>query len=246
MGADITSSYLGAALEVLAASYTNQKPLKTLKKGTYMAHVNSQCRKEGLISLPCSSRTSTQQHCLRRRAAYIPWLACLLLAFGMVSKAVALQINWTSSTNFYVDFSSTPTPMNCDYVSCLITNTDGIAYSNLWITLNGFTNTAMRLGGGDPGQYAMGLLANQQNKPAFFYLQATNNPGMTPYKDRFTVSVYRGYPATGTLLAQSNFVVTVTTSGANQANKVTSVTYSPTNNPVVGGIVKMSVKGTKS
>jgi hypothetical protein len=102
----------------------------------------------------------------------------------------------------------------------------------------------MKLGGGDPGQYAMGALANNQGKPAFFYLQATNNPGTTPYKDRFTVSVYQGFPTNGTLLVQSNFVLTVTTSGANQANKVTSVSYSPTNNPVVGGIVKISVKGT--
>ncbi len=172
------------------------------------------------------------------------WFSCLFLALGLAGQATALQINWTSSTNFYVDFSSTPTPMNCDYVSCLITNSDGIAYSNLWITVNSFTNTAMTLGGGDPGQYAMGTLGNNQGMPVFFYLQATNDPGTTPYKDQFTISVYQGYPATGTLLAQSNFVVTVTTSGANQANKVTSLTCSPTNNPVVGGIVKISVQGT--
>src|SRR5881392_1361631 len=170
--------------------------------------------------------------------------SCLLLALALVNEVEALQIKWTSSTNFYVDFSSTPSPMNCDYVSCMITNTDGIAYSNLWVTVSSFTNTAMRLGGGDPGQYAMGTLANNQGKPAFFYLQATNNPGMTPYNDRFTISIYQGFPANGALVAQSNFVLTVTTSGANQANKVTSVAYSPTNNPVVGGIVKISVKGT--
>src|SRR5437868_5912081 len=91
----------------------------------------------------------------------------------------ALQFNQTSSTNFYVDFSS---DMRASYVSFMVTNTDGVAYSNLWVTIDSFTNTVMRLGSGDAGQYAMGTLANNQAKPVFFYLEATNDPGTTPYK----------------------------------------------------------------
>jgi VCBS repeat-containing protein len=168
------------------------------------------------------------------------WLAGFFLCLNATS-ALALQLNQTSGTNFYVDFSS---DMRAAYVSYTVTNTDGVAYSNLWVTIDSFTNAVMKLGGGDAGQYAMGALANNQGKPVFFYLQVTNDPGTTPYKDRFTLKVYRGFPATGTLLTSSNFVITVNTSGQNQANKVTSLTYAPTNNPIVGGIVKISVVGT--
>jgi hypothetical protein len=72
-----------------------------------------------------------------RKKSALLWLPCLVLAFGLVNKAEALQIKWTSSPNFYVDFGSTPTPMNCDYVSCMITNNDGINYSNLWVPFAG-------------------------------------------------------------------------------------------------------------
>ena len=167
-------------------------------------------------------------------------LICRVLCVLMCAAATevsALQIFRTSSTNFYVDFSS---DMRCDYVSYTITNTDGVTYSNLWVTIASFTNTVISLGAGDAGQYAMGALANNRGKPAFFYLQATNLPATSQH----TINVYNGYPTTGTLLASSNFVLSVQTSGANNANKVTSVTYSPTNNPVLGGVVKISVQGT--
>lgn len=165
----------------------------------------------------------------------------LLFIASVSQNASALQINYTSSTNFYVDFSSTPTPMTCDYISCAVTNTDGVNYSNLWITVGSFTNSVMALVGADAGQSALGTITNGQSKPAFFYLQATNSS--LPYSDRFTIRVYQGFPTTGTLLVQSNFSVNVTTSGANNANKVNSVSYSPTNNPVVGGITKIIVQG---
>src|SRR6266404_3625817 len=31
------------------------------------------------------------------------WFAYLFLVFGFLSKAIAVQISWTASTNFYVD-----------------------------------------------------------------------------------------------------------------------------------------------
>lgn len=166
-------------------------------------------------------------------------MAVLFLA----QHVLALQVYWTCSTNFYVDFSS---DMRCDYVSVTVTNNDGVAYSNLWVTIGNFTNSVLALSSGDIGQYGLGTLPNNQGKPAFFYLQSTNDPGTSAksYPCQFTIKVFQGYPAYGTLLASNNFSLNETTSGQNQANKVSSLTCSPTNTPVVGGVVKITVQGT--
>ncbi|HEX4645855.1 MAG TPA: Ig-like domain-containing protein, partial [Verrucomicrobiae bacterium] len=169
-------------------------------------------------------------------------LTLLFLALGLAGRAAAVQISLTSDTNFLTDFGVSPT-LQSDHVSVSVTNTDGITYSNLWVTLGSFTNTSLQLGGGDPGQYPVGRLANSQAGAAFFYVQATNDPGNKTYNDQFTVRVYNGLPATGTLLASSNFPVVVQTTISAMANKINSVTFTPTNNPVVGGIVKISVFG---
>jgi hypothetical protein len=163
------------------------------------------------------------------------WLALMLL--GAAINSQALQVIRTSSTNLYVDFSS---DMRCSYVSYMVTNTDGVTHSNLWVTIGSFTNPAVRLGGGDPGQYSLGALANNQGKPVFFYLQATNQAASS----QLTVKVYNGYPAGGTLLTSSNFVLTALTSAPNQQNSVTSVTYTPANSAALGAVVKMAVRGT--
>src|SRR5260221_2933383 len=167
-------------------------------------------------------------------------LASLLFIFGIFQNASALQISLTSGTNFFVDFSSA---MRCDHMSFAITNNDGIAYSNLWVTAGSFTNTSMRLGGGDPGRYPLGFVTNNNSKRAFFYIEATNDPITTPYNNQLIIQIYKGFPTTGTLLVSSNFSVSVQTTGQNSANKVSSVTYLPTNNPVVGGTFKVSVFG---
>jgi len=85
----------------------------------------------------------------------------LWLMFGLASQAWALQVGLTSGTNFYVDFSVSLT-LPCDHVSLIISNTDGLTYSNLWVTLGSFTNSSMGLGGGDPGRFPVGKLANNQ------------------------------------------------------------------------------------
>src|SRR5258708_2805632 len=168
------------------------------------------------------------------------WWIGLLLAFGWANEAGALQLSLTSSTNFYVDFTVTPT-LQCDYLSLMIANTDGTTYSNLLLTLRAFTNTSMRLGGGDPGRYPLGALANNQANPAFFYLEATNNPGNGSYNNQFTVSIYNGFPGIGTLLVSSNFAVTVQNTIQANANTVTAVTS--TTNPVLGAVSKIATFG---
>ena len=182
---------------------------------------------------------------LKKRGVY----SCLLLwllAFGVANNAAALLISMTSDSNFNVDFPNSGPVFQCNHESFIITNNDGATYSNLWVTLGSFTNTTtMQLGNGDPGQYPLSTLTNNGTIAAFFFVQANNNPGTgnSTYNNRFTVSVYKGYPATGTLLASSNFVMTVRNTIAASANKINSVTFTPTNNPVVGGIVKISVYG---
>jgi len=174
------------------------------------------------------------------------WLqrcVCAVVSLFVVNQASALQVSLTCSTNFYVDFSS---DMHCDYVSFMVTNTDGVTYSNLWVTIDSFTNNVLALSSGDIGQYGLGTLANNQGKPAFFYLQSTNDPGNSgaTVPSRFAIKIFRGYPSYGTLLSSNNFSLNEVTSGQNQANKVSSLTYSPTNTPVVGGVFKITVVGT--
>jgi len=170
---------------------------------------------------------------------FTPWLLRIFMCLA-ANSALALQINQTSSANFYVDFRD---GMRAAYVSFMVTNTDGTTYSNLWATLDSFTNAAMKLGGNDPGQHALGTLTNHQSTPVFFYLQATNDPASAAYKDRFTIKLYNGSPDTGTLVASSNFVMTVNDSVSNLADVATGMIYTPTNNLVVGATFKISVQG---
>jgi uncharacterized repeat protein (TIGR01451 family) len=169
------------------------------------------------------------------------WWLGLWLALGLTQPAWAIQIGLTSGANFYVDFTVSPT-LQGDHISLMISNTDGVTYSNLWATLTGFTNTSMALGGGDPGRYPLGKLANTQGSPAFFYLQANTDPGNGSYTNQFTVSIYDGFPGLGTLKASSNFVVVVQNTIQANANTVTAVTSST--NPVVGGVSKVAVFGS--
>ena len=168
------------------------------------------------------------------------WGLGLWLGLVLVPQAWAVQVGLTSGTNFFVDFSVSPT-LQCDHISLMISNTDGVTYSNLWVTLGSFTNSSMQLGGGDPGRFPVGRLANNQGGPVFFYLQANNDPGNGLYTNRFTVSVYNGFPGLGALLTSSNFAVAVQNTIQANANTVTAVTSST--NPVVGGISKVAVFG---
>ena len=175
-----------------------------------------------------------------KRMVQMGWVLGWGLALGLARQACAVQVGLTSGTNFYVDFGSSPT-LQCDHVSLMISNSDGVTYSNLWVTLGGFTNASMTLGGGDPGRYPLGKLANNQGGPAFFYLQANNSPGNGSYNNQFIVSIYDGFPGIGTVPASSNFTVNVQDTIQANANTVTAVTS--TTNPVVGGVSKIAVFG---
>jgi uncharacterized repeat protein (TIGR01451 family) len=174
---------------------------------------------------------------LRTKFELFRWVSLFSCCFGLAQSALALQINRTSSPVLYTDLGASP-QMACAYASYSITNNDASAYSNLWVTLDSFTNGAIRLGGGDPGLYNLGTLAVNEARTVFFYLQATNSPATNQH----TVRIFRGYPPTGTQLTNANFIVSVDTSGANNANKVNVTIYNP-NPPILGGLLQLQVDG---
>lgn len=161
----------------------------------------------------------------------------LILLWGILGRAVALQV-FTSSTNLYVDLALVP-PISCGYAMISITNNEGVTRSNLWVTIGGFTNSSVALGGGDQGQFNLGTLAANEVKPASFYLQANSSP----VTNRYTITVYQGYPGIGTQLSTTNYPIFVSTTANGNNNKVTACSYSPTQ-PVLGSLVTLLVSGT--
>lgn len=169
------------------------------------------------------------------------WVSgALFLAFGLglllTENARALIINRTSDSVIYIDTSSS---VYCSYASYQIINTDGATYSNLWVKVDSFTGTVVKLGGGDPGLYNIGTLPNNTTNTVFVYLATTNT---TAVAQSHTVKVYRGYPTTGVLLTNQSFSVTVSTSGQNSSQTITSVSVSP-NPPTVGGVFTITATG---
>ena len=167
------------------------------------------------------------------------WLFRLALILGLVSNATALQISRLSNTNLWVDFTLTP-PMQCNYVAYQITNNDGVAYSNLWVTIGSFSGSVVSLGGSDPGKYNLGALPVNGAKPVFFYLAATNT---TTVAQTHTISIYQGYPSVGTVLRSSNFSMTVSSLRTTGQNKQTAASYAPAT-PVLGSVVVLTVDGS--
>lgn len=164
------------------------------------------------------------------------WVKVLLMLLCMSLQGFAVTISRTSDSVLYVDLGN---GLQCSYVSYSITNNDGVNYSNLWVSIDSFSSPTVRLGGSDPGQYPLDALPAGATKSAFFYLQATNT---TAVAQTHTIKIWRGLPVTGTLLASSNFSLTVSSSGANNSSKVNAVIYAP-NPPTVGGIVTLNIYG---
>ena len=66
---------------------------------------------------------------------------------GILDRASALTITRTSDAVLYIDSSSS---VWCSYASYQIVNNDAVNYSNLWVKIDSFSGTNLRLGGGDP------------------------------------------------------------------------------------------------
>src|SRR5436309_1836049 len=95
--------------------------------------------------------------------SFFRWLTMLCVVLGVSNQGFALQINRTSSRVIYTDLGSSPV-MSCAYAAYSITNNDATAYSNLWVTVDTFTNSVVGLGGGDPGRYNLGNLNTNEAK----------------------------------------------------------------------------------
>jgi hypothetical protein len=160
------------------------------------------------------------------------------LLLALTENVQALQITRTSSTNLMTDLGVSP-QLQCSYASYQIYNNDAVSYSNLWVKIDSFTGTIVKLGGGDPGEYNLGSLAIGQTNTAFFYLQATN---VTATVQTHTIKVYQGRPDVGTLLTNQNFSVTVVDTAKNNSSKVNVVVYGPVP-PALGGLVTITIDG---
>lgn len=171
------------------------------------------------------------------RRIILPTGLGMAVSLAALQTSLALTITRTSDSVLYIDTSAS---VWCSYASYQIGNNDGVAYSNLWVKIDSFSPSVVRLGGGDPGQYNLGNLGINQTNTVFFYLRATNT---TTTAQTHTIKVYRGIPASGVLLTNQNFSLTVSSSGQNNSTKINTVVSGP-NPPTVGGIVTVKVTGS--
>ena len=157
------------------------------------------------------------------------------------SRTVPTTITPTSASIFYNDLSHNLTSA---YASYQITNTDGVNYPDVWVSIDNFTaargQPVVTLAPGAPGAIDLGPLANGQTRTAFFYLGSSADTNVT---QTHTVSVFNGPPTSGALLTSqdSSFTSVESTIQAN-SNKVDSVVVSPST-PTVGGTFTITVTG---
>src|ERR1043165_2319525 len=188
---------------------------------------------------PNSSNSSTIQiaHTMFSKARLLVLYTHVIGLFLMTAATShGLVINRTSDSVIYIDTSAN---VFCSYASYQIINNDGVTYSNLWVKIDSFVGTFVKLGGGDPGQVNVGTLANNQTNTVFFFLAATN---ITATAQTHVVNVYRGVPSSGGLLTNQQFSLTVSSSGQNSSQTITSASINP--NPAsVGGVFTITATG---
>jgi uncharacterized repeat protein (TIGR01451 family) len=170
---------------------------------------------------------------------FISRVKCIILvcvAFGVASEASAITITRRSGAIVFTDPTSA---LQCSYAAYAISNDAAANYSNIWVKVDSFTGTVVRLAGGDPGLYALDDLPAGQTKMAYVFLQATN---ITATAQTHTVRVYNAYPTLGTQLTNVTFSFTSASPGANNSSKVSSAVYDPTI-PTLGGFVTVTAVG---
>jgi uncharacterized repeat protein (TIGR01451 family) len=164
------------------------------------------------------------------------WRLGVGVVLGGAASASALQVNRSSDTAMHID---TANNVYCSYASYQIVNNDGVAYSNLWVKIDSFSGTTIRLAGGDPGLCNLGNLAASQTNTVFFYLHATNT---TAAAETHNIKIYRGHPSTGVALTTNQFSLTVGSAGQNSSQKINSAAASP-NPATVGGLFTVTLMG---
>jgi hypothetical protein len=154
------------------------------------------------------------------KSLFYVWLLGVMLS-GLATPGWALQINRTSDSILLID---TANNVSCSYVSYQIVNNDAVIYTNLWVKADTFSGTIVSLGGGDPGQYAIGNLGVGQTNTAFFYLKATTTTATAQTHD---IKIFRGRPDTGTPLLTNSFSMTVASAGQNSSSKINGASVAP-------------------
>ena len=166
------------------------------------------------------------------------FLLATILLFS-ASSAQAILITRTSITNFYTDISGSPS-RRCNYVSYTINNNDGVAYSQVWVTIGSFSGGVVGLAPTEDGVVNIGSLAIGEVKAAFFYLCANTS---TTTDQGHTITVFNGPPSFSAPLGSASFTLfNVEDTIQANANKVNTVVAGPTP-PELGGLVTITVSG---
>ncbi|WP_203902451.1 beta strand repeat-containing protein, partial [Virgisporangium aliadipatigenens] len=149
-----------------------------------------------------------------------------------------VTVTRVSSPVLYLE---TGTTLNSMYAGYRIANSTGSAYSDLWVQLGGFGGTAkIKLATSESGLAHPGRVAAGASTTAFFYLTATEK---VTSAETHTLSVYTTRPdLAGAAMCTSSFSLTSDTDIEAAANKVTSVTASPST-PQLGGRLTVTVIG---
>ena len=121
-----------------------------------------------------------------------------------------------------------------NYAAYKITNTSEADIEDLYVEIDNFTGSEIRLAANESNLVNLGSLASGETATAFFYLTAD---GATTVEQSHTVSAYDGNPtAQGTLQGDADFSFTgveAVTAAEIDTNEVNSVTFST--NPVLPG-----------
>ena len=154
-----------------------------------------------------------------------------------------ITISSLHSDTIYLEENKTPL-LNM-YLGYSIANNSGVPIDDLWVKLGNFSGTGgvFSLATNENGVSHVGALANGSTKFVYFFVKAT---GQNPNAQSQNISLFTGSPVVlpaPSPFCQETFSITssVDTLDAN-ANKITSITYAPSQ-PEVGGELTLTVTG---
>jgi hypothetical protein len=182
-------------------------------------------------------------NCFSSRNFYVRQLFLLLalLTLSSAAQAQTVTISRTSGATMYWDGNISP-DLSQQYISFNVSSTTAIA--DAWVQISGLSTGQVTLATGEDGRFHVGPLAANTTKTAFFLV---NFPNPTPNKNfgDYTITLFNGVPGSGGAQVGSNATFSTTLNAARalqaNANKVTGGSVSA--NPIVGGIVTVTVKG---
>lgn len=148
----------------------------------------------------------------------------------------------SSPGQFHIDSSVSPS-LTGAYVGYKITNNSGVAYSDLWVKLEGFTGGIIGLASNEDGLVHVGYLASGNSTTVYTYLNATNAPiRNNSSAQEHTVNLYPSRPDLAVPICGDLFSLVTEPTIQAQSNKITSVVSGPIP-ATLGGVVTLTVKG---